>query len=204
MNIRLHLDRKNAGDLVLFAKNISKNLAQNKAQFPNLPVSLTDFDAAINELETAHIATFGGGYANTQIRDNKRKVVTDHINKLGLYVSLVSNGDATIIFKAGMTPRSQRSLRSLDVATPIQLSAMSIVAGEVELKWNKINNARNYVVMLTQDPSATNWIQVGFSSFNKMKTKSLVKGTEYWFKVAAIGKEGSQSPWSNPVSVIVQ
>lgn len=204
MRINLKIQNKNAGDLVLFAKNISKNLTQNKAQFPNLPVALTDFDLAINELEAAQIATFNGGIANTQIRDSKRKIVVDQINKYALYVSLVSNGDANIVFKAGMMPRSERSKKTLDIAKPIQLKVACLVAGEVKLNWNKVEHARNYVIMYATQQTTANWQHAGFSSGTKMIVKPLQKGVEYWFKVAAIGKEGSQSAWSNPVSIIVQ
>lgn len=201
--VNLGLHKKNGGDLVLFSRGVSKKIYKNPTTFPTPPVDQKTFDGQVNDLEETQIATFSGGATDTQLRDAKRAILVKSLNKLGFYVNLVSDGDVTIIHLAGMQARSAKTAQKTLLAMPLGLVIKTKAPGQVNLKWNKVPFAKNYEVMMCEDPVAGDWKHSTFNTQARSTIKGLKKSVEYWFKVMALGTNGINSPWSQTVSMVV-
>jgi predicted phage tail protein len=98
----------------------------------------------------------------------------------------------------GMDVRSAQTATT-DLATPEGLAATAGDRdGERDLHWDKVNNARSYVIERSPDPiTATSWAHAAVATKSQATIGGLTSGTKYWFRVAAINPNG-QSGWSNP------
>ena len=75
--------------------------------------------------------------------------------------------------------------------------ALGAMPGTVALWWEAVRGARTYIVHMTLTPEIeTSWQQFGICTSAKFTAKGLTTGTQYWFRVAALGTAG-QGPWSS-------
>lgn len=199
----LNLQSKNVGDLILYARMISKSMKLNATTFSAPPVDLKDLDIQANELEQAQIDTFFGGEKDTLVRNQKRKKVENSLRKLGIYVSQVSDGDPAIVHKASMLVRSKPSRLTNILLKPTNLKAASEQSGKAKLKWKRVEHARGYSIEYCEDLMQGKWQQAGNCTAARNVISSLDKGKEYWFRVAALGVNGMVSDQSDAVSCIV-
>jgi hypothetical protein len=70
--------------------------------------------------------------------------------------------------------------------------------GSADLSWKSSRGAKAFSVERATDGPTLNWAVIGNSTKKEASLNSMVSGTKYWFRVAAIGAAG-QSAWSDPV-----
>jgi hypothetical protein len=66
------------------------------------------------------------------------------------------------------------------------------------VRWNAVRGARAYVIERTPEGTEPQWTVIGSSTKKQATLNSMVSGTKYWFRVAALGAAG-QSAYSDPV-----
>src|SRR5918912_1221168 len=63
--------------------------------------------------------------------------------------------------------------------------------GEMDLRWDKVERARSYVIEFSPDPpTPTSWTHGAVSTKSQFTLGGLTSGTRYWFRVAAVGPLG--------------
>ncbi|MCZ4410515.1 fibronectin type III domain-containing protein [Cryomorphaceae bacterium 1068] len=187
----------------MFTRNVLKNMDGN-ANFPTPTPALADVTTKLDEFEDLALqAQFRDGRA-ILYRNKAGDELKDMLRTLGAYVSMVAEGDASIIVSAGFEVRSQ-SEPTPPLSDPTDLSATrSNRSGKVELDWETVKHALNYVVeMTTTDPVSptAEWINAGTTSRSKFTVDNLEPGTYYWFRVKAFGRRDN-SGYSDPAVVM--
>lgn len=111
-----------------------------------------------------------------------------------------SGGDAGIIASAGFDVAST-DRAPIIMTAPDELSVTAgDEAGEVDISCDPVRGARTYEVQGTTDlTGATGWQTVAIRSKSRISVKNLISGTNYAFRIRAIGA-GDPGPWS----IIVQ
>jgi hypothetical protein len=124
------------------------------------------------------------------------------MTRLANYVESASGGDEAMIANAGMKVREEARSAS-DLVAPSGLSAsVGDRDGEVDLQWDKVSNARSYIIERSEDPpSEVSWKHDSVITRSRTTIENLKSGTKYWFRVAAVGSNG-QSGWSEPATRI--
>ncbi|HRO42734.1 MAG TPA: hypothetical protein PL009_07850 [Flavipsychrobacter sp.] len=131
--VALKLDRLSAGDLIIFAQSVHTGLTVNAAIFPDLPVTMLAFNTQIAALLAAQEAAITGGPTTKVTRNQKRKIVSASMVKLGRYVNNVADGDPEIIGLANMPLRAVGPRRYDTLATPTNLLTKVVGVGAVEV-----------------------------------------------------------------------
>lgn len=77
-------------------------------------------------------------------------------------------------------------------------AAKGDIKGEVDLNWDGIEIADQYVIEFCNGISNKNWIVVDIINESKYTIKGLKPNKTYSFRVAAVNSQ-KQGPWSEPV-----
>ena len=67
-----------------------------------------------------------------------------------------------------------------------------------DVRWKAVHGARAYVIERTPEGPEPQWAVIGNSTKKQATLYSMVSGTKYWFRVAAIGA-ADQSDYSDPL-----
>jgi hypothetical protein len=204
----LRLSTRSANDKVVFTQSIVTAMTGN-AGFPAPVPSLSVVAHAAADLETALNRNDMRDKAKTTLVNTKEAALNDMLTLLALYVDGVAKGDANLILSTGMPVRADRAASHLPAA-PLNLSAINTtVEGEVQVKWDKISNARVYVVEISDDVAATQatplnglptvsttarsfitWTLVDIIAHTKYVLSGLTSGIKYAVRVYAVSAKG--------------
>ena len=202
--IALRLHEKNPATLLVFAQEVHDKLLANATMFATPTVALPDFKTAIDDLQAAQQETLMGGVAATIFRDEKRLIVQNMLRTLAAYVTAVAQRDATIITNAGMELAKNGPARYDFVDVPTDLRAVCIGGGIINLRWQKVANAKGYEVQYTLDPNIdSSWQRTPVAIAANTLVNGLTRKEEYWFRVRAIGTKLLFSDWSIPAKQVV-
>lgn len=153
-----------------------------------------ELEAGFNEALAARLAS----KTKTGLLDDQSAGLDLLISQLASYVDNASAGDAAKIESAGFAIRATpRPFGELAAPTDLQVSP-SQYPGSADMRWKKVTGAKAYLVERAADGPALNWQLIGTSTKGEAAFNSMVSGTKYWFRVAAVGTAG-QSPWSDAV-----
>ncbi|MGE0076425.1 MAG: hypothetical protein AB7S48_01045 [Bacteroidales bacterium] len=186
--------------LVFFRKVIA-DMTDNPL-FPTPDVPLTTAKAIVDELEANQVAALNGGKAATAtMRDTEIKA--DRIfRRLADYVDRVSEGDEAVILSSGFNLS-----KSYSPATRPEFSVtQNHIPGTVFLKRKAFAGAKSYLWQYYQGDTPTaeeNWTLAGASTQAKFEVENLTPARMYWFRSAAVTKEGTTA-YCTPVFKIVQ
>ncbi len=72
-----------------------------------------------------------------------------------------------------------------------------IPPGEINLQWDAVEGARNYVLQLSTN-NGKKWQQIDIVSDPCYKIEGLDSNKDYYFRVAAVFSDG-QGEWSEPI-----
>ena len=204
----LRLGTRSANDKVVFALSIVTAMTGNVG-FPAPVPSLAAVAQAATDLETALNRNDMRDKAKTTLANTKEAALDDILTLLALYVDGVAKGDANLILSTGMPVRAARAASQLPVA-PLNVSAINTtVEGEVQVKWDKVSNARVYVVEISNDVAATQstplnspptvsttarsfitWTLVDIIAHAKYTLTGLTSGIKYAVRIYAVSAKG--------------
>ncbi len=193
--IKTGLSGLNAAALVTKTNNIVAAMTGN-ASFPTPTPDLTAITAANTELKDAVEASVFGDKRSIQERDQKQAIVLDLVRQLAVYVTLIGNGDGTILSSSGF------ELRRLPEPMPPLLRPLSFVAnrgmheGTADLEWKSVRGSQSYIVEVsTSDPTVGtgNWTTAAITTKVKLRIENLTKGTYYWYRVMAVGRNSTSA-----------
>jgi hypothetical protein len=192
------------GDL-LARLNLIHDGMLNNAAFPNPPVDMAGFKAAIDAYTADFsVATLNGGKPAIVARDKARTDCIIMMRLLGHYVEAASKNDLKTFTSSGFVPAPSRQAvppQPVDVPTIAKVE-QGDNTGQLVVTINPVKKARSYELRYAAAPAAgatANWITVVIASTKPPAVvANLTRGTDYTFQVRAFGKLGF-SAWSSSV-----
>lgn len=198
--IKLGLNSLSVPDKIQFGRQIVQAMTGN----PNFPApnpALPSLVAGSDTLETAYNdaqAARQAAKAKTSVQDDSSAELDWILTQLANYVENASDGDKAKIESAGFSLRNPPTpIGALTAPEDLQVLP-SEHAGTADVRWKNVFGAKAYTIERATDGPQLSWGVIGSSTKKQASLNSMVSGTKYWFRVAAIGAAG-QSAWSAPV-----
>ncbi len=172
---------------------------RNNPNFANPIPSLQDVDSDADTLELAAENARLGGLERTQAVKDAQKVLRNHLRQLGLYVSVVANGDVQKILSAGMEPvrphtHGKRDYKALPGDRPGTAKLVSPYLPGSSKVWE---------VCKDEVPTATSvWSIVAETTLGSISVNSFRSGEIVWFRMHTISNKGA-SVYSDPIRVVI-
>jgi hypothetical protein len=174
--------------------------------FPNSPVDLAVFLAAITNFSTSVVASLDGSKQAIAIMRKQREGLIKMAEQLGHYVEAASNNDPATFTSSGFQFRSTARVPQAPLDQPVIESVDQGKTGEFLVIVSPVANARIYE--LEYAPVTTNgavpvWTTITMASARKpVPVENLTPGTTYMFHVRGFGKPGF-TDWSQAVQRMV-
>ena len=198
--IKLGLSTMPIPEKIQFARRIVDAMGSNPG-FPTPTPTLPELTEGAHELEDAYNAAQAARQAakmKTSIQDERSAELDSVLTLLAFYVENSSDGDKAKIESAGFSVRNPPApIGTLPAPVDLQV-APSEHAGTADVAWKPVRGANAYCIERAADAPALDWGVIGTSTKKEASLNSMVSGTKYWFRVAAIGAAG-QSAYSDPV-----
>ena len=204
--IKLNLKGLSIPEKVSRARQIVASLTGN-ADFTTPQPTLAQVTTSVDALETAYNeaqAARQEAKAKTSAQNQKEEDADRILSQLASYIDSASGGDETKIKGAGLDVRTTAGAGAGGGSTaPAALEATAgDYDGQINLRWNKVEKAKSYVVERSPDPpTSSSWMQATVVTKAQASITGLTSGTKYWFRVAAVNT-GGQSAWSDPATKI--
>ena len=177
------------------------NAMTNNPSFPAPDIPLTTATALVDQLEKNHIAAQDGGKTLTAILHDSEEKADEAFRKLSRYVENVADDNEAVILSSGFHLSKEPS-----PAKKVELSVtQDHTPGTVYLKRQAVEGARSYVwqYCIGDTPAAENgWTFAGASTQASHQISGLTSGGHYWFRVAAVTKDGT-SAYCTPLHKVV-
>ncbi len=140
--------RKKPDAKVLFGQTVIDSISANPKQFPNLPISTDELQAANDALKDGIVAANSGNHSAVDALPGLIEAWDEAFEKTATYVSGVANGDASLIRLAGFVPTkgetspAQLPIGPVDYSATINGKKGAIIANSK----NSIPGAKAYAV----------------------------------------------------------
>ncbi len=176
---------------------------ENNPEYPDPPAAFAELKIALPEFRQALADARLGDKQMTAIKNSKKAIVLDLLEKLADYVTVISNGSRALILSSGFDVEETGNggkLSSSNIKLEVELGRM----GEVTTRVKNVRGARAYVHQYTTEPPTlgTIWVSEGWAQ-SSYTFKKLSVDKRYWFRVVIIGS-GTQREFSPVVSRVIQ
>jgi hypothetical protein len=189
-------------DLVARCNAVHDGVTNNPA-YPNPPIDMPGFKAAIDAYTTAIADALDGGKAAIAARNKRRGDVIIMLHQLGHYFEVACKGDMNTFVSSGFVAVSKTRAPEQPVATPAIASVDQGNSGQLVVAIKNVAKARHYELRFGAVPvggGAISWTTILVATTKPPTAfNSLTPGGTYSFQVRAFGKLG-YSDWSDPVS----
>lgn len=200
--VKLNIKGLSVTELVARARQIAASLTNNP-HFANPQAIVTQITGAADAAETGHAdaqAARQNSLTKTSISRDLTATLEGVLRQAAGYIESVAGDNESIILSTGLSLRTTTPAHSTGHTTaPTGLSASAgDHEGEIDLSWDRVANAKSYVIERSSDPpTPTSWAHEAVSAKSSATITGLSSGTRYWFRVAAVTSSG-QSGWSDP------
>lgn len=184
--------------ILLIGRSIVTALTGN-ADFTTPDPSLTDVTKALDNLETAQENAINGGVNETAIRDSRLETAVNLLTILGWYVQWQAKGDKLKILSAGFEVIATNTVPLEMVKVQGVKAKRGALKGTIDVSWKPVKGSRTYLVEMTTDVNTDTWTKAGEPTKTKLTVAALTPGTNYWFRISAIGTLGA-GPESDPAT----
>jgi hypothetical protein len=194
------------GDLLARLNAVHDGMLNNPA-YPNPPVDMAGFKAAIDAYTSAVAAALDGGKAAIAARNKRRGDAVFMLRLLGHYVEVTCKGDTKTFISSGFVaaPAHQRT-----PAQPVSVPSIARVdqgnTGQLLVTIKPVPKARSYELRYALVPAGgatASWTTTLVPSTKPATAiNNLTPGGKYTFQVRALGKLGL-SDWSASVERMV-
>ena len=197
VHVVLLISKLAASQLAVFAAHILLSMTGNTnftTPFPTLVLLQT----AINNLNAALNAQQKGNKQSTQKVKDARYQLQRVLKAMAAYVEFTANDVQAIALSSGFSI----STHNAGSKAPLTL-IHSIYSGQIDLRAKATEGAGSYIYQFTQTPlNEASWTTSTIIKQAKHSIPGLTPGLMYWFRVAAITKDGQQ-PFTNAVNIMV-
>ena len=197
----LGLVRLSDGNLLARANAVHDRMFDNTA-YPNPPLSMGDFKAAIDAYTAAVAATLDGGKSATVERDQRRADVIIMLRRLGHYVEGACKNDMATFLSSGFVPASTAHQIPQPLSPPSTIRIDQGNSGQLLVRIEPVAKARTYELRYARVEAAgatVSWLKVTAASTKPpIPINNLSPSSIYTFQARALGQLGF-SDWSTPV-----
>lgn len=190
---------------MLSRARIVRNQMKNNPLFPSPTPSMPEYEAAIQELAASVIATHGGAskLAFLQKQNNLEKVAA-MIKSLAAYVSIVAQGDSTIMLAAGFEQRRSSSHINALAQPKWPRAKSGYLSRTIDVRWDPVHGARMYKVHITKGYATDDGpVTLMLTSKSRCRIENLEPLEYYTVRIQAIGAhaEGPLSAMTSALSL---
>jgi len=202
--VKLELGNRTDADLAAFAEahkvamEGNPNFTSPKPTAPVFDGGLAAFEDKLVELENARLLLKG----LTEEKDALRTDLQALFQQRALYVEMASDGNADIIFTAGLPVRRTPTKKG-ELPWPADLRVEPGLTPCCHvIRWKAVKGARSYLVECAEVVAGQprNWKLVHTGGKLTVTVKNLEAGKTYEYRLAAVGGSTGQSEWSPAVS----
>jgi hypothetical protein len=198
--VKLDLTDLSITALIATLQNIVAKMTGN-AVYTAIAAKVTALNAAITALVAAngaYNAAVSDTSAKLTARDDRR-VDAENAARALASAAEGESSDAADLESGGFGIQATAAPVG-DMPAPENLSAaIGDMDGEVDCNWNAIRRGvQTYIAEYATSPSGP-WTQFYVGKPSKATAPGLTSGTQYWFRVRAVGANGP-GPWSDPAT----
>lgn len=197
---KLLLSKLSIAEKIQLAKTIQQSMTNN-TNFPTPDPTLAELKKDIDDLEKAVTDALEArkvAEEKTAKQNQNIKTLETTLTNLALYVEKASGGVKEKILSAGMQVSETKK-------TPISIGQVqNLIAKEGEksqeiaLSWTSVKGAKSYIIECSE-ADANNWQMKAVSTKSTAIVAGLKSGTQYWFRVCAVGASGNGA-YSDPAT----
>lgn len=181
--------RERDSDLSTLIKRIVESM-KNNSNFPNPPEALATLEKLLPGYDVALTKAIGRDKEMVAIKKAKKAAMVTLLTEVASYVTLICNGDETLLLNSGFNIVGQTKEQQPMSAIP-KLFVELGPPGEVTIRVKRIRGARAYLHQYTNEPPSSETVWVNEGSTNAYFTfKGLKSYTKYWFRIVALGPNG--------------
>jgi hypothetical protein len=195
--VRLGYTKEPPAALVAICRGIIAGLRKSQHFFPNLPVSLDDFEAKVNVLDAALVSALDGAKTAIAARDAAVADLLPDLRLIIVYCDHVAKGDEEMLASANIPTGSGSSKPSGDPY--IRKIWRGDHSGEIAMFVKAGEDADSYAIRYGVDGTDPNtWPETRIANVKSaIVIGDLVPGKRYGFQVCCLRRDGSSSPWSD-------
>ena len=186
-------------DLSVLVKHILEKMTGN-TNFTTPTPTLAVITTALADYETALAEAKTRDKDKVLVKNLRKGKLKDKIHQLFDYVNLTGGTDIEVLDSSGFPLVKERTPVG-DMPKPEGLKVtLGDGEGIVSVRIKKVSGAESYVYqyIISPSPEVENWSVVNDPS-SRILLKGLEPGTQYKFRVAAVGANG-QGPWSDVIT----
>jgi hypothetical protein len=195
---KLLLSKLSVAEKIQLAKTIYQSM-NNNASFPAPDPALIDLKKDFEDLEKAVTAALEArkiAEEKTAKQAQSVKTLETTLTSLALYVEKASGGEKDKILSAGMQVAEGKK-PVIAIGQVLNLAAKEgAKAQEIALSWSVVKGAKSYIIECSEGDS-NNWQMKAVSTKSNAVVSGLKSGTQYWFKICAVGASGNGA-YSDP------
>jgi len=192
--------RYSVAEKITFSDKIQLRMGANPL-FLTPDVSMTTLKATNDGLRTTYEAAQKGGREETLLMHQAEDEWNEAMRKEAYYVDRIADGDGAIILNAGFNLAKQR--------TPAKRAEFTAHQGDKSgtalLRRLAVEGATAYIWQCAKDPlpaSENEWVTASTTSQSTAIVKGLTPLTRYWFRVAAVTRQGT-TDYTGPVLLAI-
>lgn len=200
IRVLLDLTRVTAADLLTRANAVYAGLNLNPA-YPNPPIDMAAFRAAIDAFLAAITAALDGGAKAIAQRNALGDVLRRMLRQLGHYVEANCNGNMTVFLSSGFPAASNTRSRLQGVSESIRKIVPGPNSGELVVTLVAVPGAASYELRWAPMPSGGapgDWTNRAVANTRAHTVRDLTAGTAYAFQSRALTGSGF-TDWSDSV-----
>lgn len=181
--------RERDSDLYTVTRRIVEKM-KNNANFPNPPAALATLEKLLPEYDGSLTNAKGRDREMVAIKKAKKAAMVTLLTEVASYVTLICNGDETLLLNSGFNitgqTKEQQSMQAIQKLI-VELGP----PGEVTIRVKRVRGARAYMHQYTSEPPTSETVWVNEGSTNAYITfRGLKSYTKYWFRIVALGLNG--------------
>lgn len=187
------------GAKITFYRNVVASMTGNAA-FTNPTVALPAFTTQIDLVEEKanNVAAARTALLMAEWELQQQTDTLDTMGRsLAAYVEGASMGNPATVESSGFSITAPRTPVGM-LPAPTNLRATLGQEGTCGLRWDRDRGAQSWVAQCAPSPSGP-WTEIYMGTRARCLATSLTSGSQYWFRVQAIGAAGP-SDWSDPTT----
>jgi chromosome segregation ATPase len=197
---KLLLSKLSIAEKIQLAKTIMQSM-DNNANFPTPDPTLVTLKTSIENLEksvTDALEARKIAEEKTAKQVQNIKILDATLTSLALYVEKISEGNKEKILSAGMQISDNKKTFSTIGQVKNLVAKEGAKSQEIALTWESVKGAKSYIVACSET-SSNDWQIKTVSTKRSVSLNNLKSGTQYWFRVCAVGSSGNGA-YSDPAT----
>jgi hypothetical protein len=191
-------------DIAVICQRVVENM-ENNPYFPTLPQEHGELKKELPEYQASLANAKGRDKVMVSIKNDQKVKVLSLLAIIADYVTVTCKGDRTMLLTSGFDVTDENGTGNIIPILAIEKLVVELgESGEATTRITKATAAIAFVHQYTTESPGANtvWTSEG-TSHDFYKFEGLSSDKRYWFRVAAIGRNG-QRIYSAVVSKVIQ